>query len=270
VTTELGRFLSLAYTLYRHRSLIWQLAVHDLRSRYASTLMGSVWAIANPAITILVFWFVSVYGLRVSVQEGPPYFLVLFCGFVPWMMFSDAVTGGASGVLSYSYLVKKIAFPLEILPIVKIVSTVIVHGFLVALLVVILIVSGVPPTLHFVGALYFMACTVAFAAGLAWLLSALRVFSSDLGHALGAVMTIWFWATPILWPLQNLKGKALWIVQLNPVLYIVEGYRNALLYARPLSALWPLDVYFWTVTGFVLLLGAGVFRRLKPHFADVL
>ncbi len=268
--SELTRFLTLLGSLHRHRSLIWQLAVHDLRSRYASTLIGSVWAIVNPAITILVFWFVSVYGLRVSFEEGPPYYLILFCGFVPWLMFNDAVTGGAAGILSHSYLVRKIAFPLEILPIVKIVSATIVHLFLMALLLLILILSGVHPTLHVFEGLYFLVAMVTFAAGLAWLLSALQVFSTDLGHALGAAMTIWFWVTPILWPLQNLKGTALWIVQLNPVLYVVEGYRNAFLYARPLSALWPLDIYFWAVTAAMLLVGASVFRRLKPHFADVL
>ena len=270
MTNELRRFASLVRTLYRQRSLIWQLAVHDLRSRYASTLLGGVWAIVSPAVTILVFWFVSVYGLRLSLQDGPPYFLVLFCGFVPWMMFSDAVMGGASGVLSHAYLVKKIAFPLEILPIVKVVSAVIVHVFLVALLILILLASGVPPTVHYLDAIYFLVAMVVFAAGLAWLFSALHVFSRDLAHALGAVMTIWFWATPILWPLQNVNGTARAIVHLNPIVFVVEGYRNAFLYARPLSTLWPLDVYFWVLTTAVVLIGASVFRRLKPHFADVL
>jgi len=76
------RAAAFATKLYANRRLIWQLAVHNLRSRYASTLVGSVWAVINPAITIAVFWFVSAYGLRISFEHGPPYFLVLFSGFM--------------------------------------------------------------------------------------------------------------------------------------------------------------------------------------------
>lgn len=264
------RAVSLSRKLYANRRLIWQLALHDLRIRYASTLVGSVWAIINPSISIAVFWFVSAYGLRITFEGGPPYFLVLFSGFIPWMAFSEALTGGAASVLSHEYLVKKIAFPLEILPIVNIVSAVIVHFFLVALLIVILVVSGVPATLHFLQASYFLLAMVAFTVGMSWLLAALNVFSRDVGQALNAFMTVWFWTTPILWPVENLSARMLRLFELNPLFYIVQGYRNAFLYGRPLFALWPLDLYFWGVTTLVLAVGGLVFRRLKPHFADVL
>ena len=267
---DLRRFLSLIRRLYAHRWLIWQLAVHDLRGRYAATLVGSVWAVVNPVIMILVFWFVSAYGLRITFETGPPYFLVLFCGFIPWMAFSEALTGGANAMLNHAYLVRRIAFPLEILPIVNIVSAIIVHFFLIALLIAILVVSGVHPTLHFLQVIYFLIAMIAFTIGPAWAFSALNVINRDMGQALGAIMTIWFWSTPILWPVQNLSHKALLIVQLNPLFYVVEGYRNALLYRRSLWALWPLDLYFWGVTAILFVLGGTVFRRLKPHFADVL
>ena len=256
--------------LYVNRGLIWQLALHDLRARYAATLVGSVWAIVNPVVVILVFWFVSTYGLRITFQTGPPYFLVLFCGLIPWMMFNEALTGGAASVLNHQYLVRKIAFPLEILPIVNIVSATIVHGFLLALLVIILLVSGIHPTLHILQALYFLLALVVLATGLAWAFAALNVFNRDVGQALGAIMTVWFWMTPIVWPPQNLSGRTLRIIQLNPLYYLVEGYRNAFLYARPLAALWPLDLYFWAAAAALFVAGGVLFRRLKPHFADVL
>ena len=257
-------------SLWAHRRLIWQLALHDLRARYAATVVGSVWAIVNPLILILVFWFVSAHGLRITFEQGPPYFLIVFCGLVPWMTFSEALSGGAAAVLNHRYLVKKIAFPLEILPIVSAVSALIVHGFLLAVLLVILLVSGIPPTFHWLQMPYFLAGMLVLATGLSWILSSLNVFSRDVSHALSAVLTIWFWMTPILWPAQNLSGTALLIIRLNPVFYVVEGYRNALLYQQSLSAMWPLDVYFWTVTVVLFFFGALVFKRLQPHFADVL
>lgn len=262
--------LRLIRRLHSNRWLIWQLALHDLRSRYAATLVGSLWAVINPVMVILVFWFVSAYGLKITLESGPPLFLVIFCGLVPWMTFSEAVSNGAGAVLSHAYLVRKIAFPLEILPIVHIVSAVIVHGFLVGVLIVILRVSGAPVTLRYFQAAYYFGAMLAFATGLAWLLSALNVFNRDVGTALSSIMTIWFWATPIIWPAQDSGGLAMRILRLNPLYFVVEGYRNAFLYAKPLIALWPLDVFFWGLTGATLAVGGIVFRRLKPHFADVL
>lgn len=266
----MDKFPSTFRVLYANRRLIWQLAVHELRGRYAATLAGSVWAIVNPIVVILVFWFVATYGLRITFENGPPYFLVLFSGLIPWMTFNEALTGSAGAVLAHQYLVKKIAFPLEILPVVNVIAAIIIHFFLVALLIFILIVSGVYPTLHSLQAIYFLIAMTIFTTGLAWVFAALNVFSRDVGQALGPIMTVWFWITPIVWPVQNLPSWALWVAQINPVFYLVEGYRNAFLYGRPLSALWPLDLYFWVVTAILFVLGAAVFRSLKPHFADVL
>lgn len=266
----LGLIPSLLHALYANRRLVWQLALYDLRSRYGGTVVGSAWAILNPAILIVVIWVVFVYGLRIASESGPSYFLVLLCGFIPWMAFSEALTAGASSVLNHSYLVRKIAFPLEILPLVNIVSAFIVHGFLVVLLIAILTASGFYPTVHFLQVIYFSLAMMALAAGPAWAFAALNVLNRDVGQALGAIMTIWFWSTPIVWPASNLPAPWLRIVELNPIFYVVEGYRNAFLYGRPPLALWPLDLYFWGVTGMLFVLGAVVFRRLRPHFADVL
>lgn len=262
--------LALLQSVGAHRRLIWQLAVHDLRARYAATLAGAAWAILNPAAVIVVFWFVSVYGFRVPSGPDAPFFLVLFCGLVPWLTFNDALTGGAGAVLNNSYLVRKIAFPLEVLPVVNAVSAAIVHLFLLVLLAIIFLVSGIRLSPAAVQVAYFLAAMLAFTVGLAWTLAALNVIHRDVGQALGSVMTIWFWITPIVWPAQNLSSRALALVHLNPISYIVEGYRDSLLYGRPLGAHWPLDLYFWIVTAALFVLGSTVFRRLKPHFAEVL
>src|SRR5262249_11491724 len=108
--------------LRANRRLIWQLALNELKGRYAATLVGSVWAVVTPLVLILVFCFVSAYGLKISFESGPPFHLVLFCGLIPWMTFSEAISSGTGAVLSHAYLVKKIAFPLEILPVVSVVS----------------------------------------------------------------------------------------------------------------------------------------------------
>jgi len=266
----LRRLVWLFLPIYTNRRLIWQLALHELRARYAGTSVGVLWAFVHPFIMIAAFWFVSTRGLRVSFEQGPPYFLFLFCGFVPWMAFSDAITGGTSAVLNHKYLVSKIAFPLEILPVVSAVASVIVHFVLLAILIVILLVSGVTPTVHFLQVPLFLAGLVAFSIGLSWTLGALNVFQRDVGQTVNAFLTVWFWMTPILWPTTGTSPWTLRILKLNPMYYVVEGYRDALLHARPLGVAWRVDLYFWLLTALVVLSGAIVFRRLKPHFAEFL
>jgi lipopolysaccharide transport system permease protein/teichoic acid transport system permease protein len=257
-------------TLYSNRLLIWRLALFDLRSRYAATFAGALWAVINPVALILVFWFVSAYGLKVSWTGGPPLHLLLFCALVPWITFSEALPAGSGAVLSHQYLVKKIAFPLEILPLVHIVSSTIIHFALLALLLVILISSGHVPGWNSFGILYYLVAMLAFVTGLSWVLAPLNVFNRDVGQALAPILTIWFWVTPIVWPASNMPEWARGFVAYNPLYFIVEGYRSALLFDQPIGHLWPLDLQFWGVTLLLLVVGARVFERLKPHFADIL
>lgn len=263
-------FLNLLRTILRNRKLLWSLAVYELRGRYAATLAGSVWAVVNPLVLIGVFWFVTAYGLKVTFEDGPPYFLMVFCGIVPWIAFSEALSGGTNAVLGHAYLVKKIAFPMEVLPLVPIVSTVIVHAFLILFLLFIMAVNGVTLEWQFIQILYFSGAMLVFAAALSYLLGAINVFQRDTAHVVGAILTIWFWVTPVIWPADNLPDWAYSIIRLNPLFYIVQGYRGVLLYDQPFWFQWPLDLWFWAATLFVLLLGSLIFGRLKPHFADVL
>ena len=110
----------------------------------------------------------------------------------------------------------------------------------------------------------------AFVLSLSWILAALNVFHRDLGQALGVILMLWFWLTPIVWPLNALSGTARWIVELNPMLYVIEGYRQSFLYAEPAWHNWQGGLYFWALTGLLSLAGPAVFHRLKPHFSDVL
>jgi len=262
--------LRLFRTMARNRSLLWSLAIYELRGRYAATLAGSVWAVVNPLVLIGVFWFITSYGLKITFDDGPPYFLMVFCGIIPWLAFSEALGGGTNAVLGHGYLVKKIAFPLEILPLVPIASTVIIHAVLVAFLLFIMTVNGLPPRLPFIQIIYFSFAMLVFAAALSLSLSAINVFQRDTAHVVGAILTIWFWVTPIIWPVSNLPAWAYNILRLNPMFYIVEGYRGVLLFDQPFWFQWPLDAWFWGITLVLLFVGSIVFRRLKPHFGDVI
>lgn len=256
--------------LLANRRLIFQLARFELRNRYASTAAGALWALIQPILLIMVFWFVATRGLKVSFESGPPYILLVFTAFVPWMLFADALTGCTHSITNYTYLVRKVAFPVHILPAVPLCASLFVHVALFVVLLVILAWYGLYPQLHFFMVLYYLLALTIFTLALGWLLSALHVFSRDVGQATSSALTVLFWLTPILWPAQNLQGWAKLVVQLNPPYFIVEGYRSVLLFGKVGFALWPLDLYFWGLTAAMLVIGTSVFRRFEPDFADVL
>jgi ABC-type polysaccharide/polyol phosphate export permease len=166
--------------------------------------------------------------------------------------------------------VRKVAFPIHILPAVPLCAAVLVHGVLFALLLIILAWYGLYPRPGFLMVLYYLAAALLFTLGLGWLLAAAHVFSRDVGQALNTALNILFWMTPILWPAANIGGWTKFVLQLNPAYFIVEGYRSALLPGGHAFALWPLDLYFWGLTLVLLAAGATVFRRFESDFADVL
>ena len=127
--------------LVQHRRTVWLLAVRNMRDRYTGTFGGVVWAVLNPLLLLLVFWFVFGVGLRMGASGGTPFLLVLFCGLIPWMTFSEILNGAAASITGRAYLVKKIAFPLEILPFTHVVTALFTHGVLLIILGVMLFLS---------------------------------------------------------------------------------------------------------------------------------
>jgi ABC-type polysaccharide/polyol phosphate export permease len=255
--------------LVANRRLIVQLAAYELRNRYASTAIGALWAMIQPILLIVVFWYVATRGLRVSFDTGTPFILLMFSGFVPWLLFADALNGATNSITSYAYLVRKVAFPVHILPAVPICAALFVHAAIFTLLLMILAWYGVYPSADFLWIFYYLIALLLFVLGLGWLLSALHVFSRDVGQAVASVLTVLFWATPILWPAKHIDGWTKVALQMNPMYFIVEGYRSALL-PNERTPLGVLDLYFWGLTVILLVLGASVFRRFEADFADVL
>lgn len=258
--------------IIQQRSLIWELAKHKLREQYAATLIGSFWAVLQPLMTMLVFWFVFTYGFRQEVSEvnQAPFFLVLFCGLLPWMSFNEALQAGTQSILAHQYLVKKIVFPLEILPIAQITASIVVHLYMIGFLILMLCIYGIWPNLFFLQSLYYLFAMIMLVTGLAWLFSALNVFHRDIGQTLNLVLMLWFWLTPIVWPAKNLPPKLLSLVQLNPMYYIVEGYRKSFLYHEGFWQDWTLGLYFWTFCLLMFWIGFVFFNRVKVQFSDVL
>ena len=258
--------------LYRERKLIGKLAVNDFKTKFAGAAFGTVWAFIQPIVTILVYWFVFQVGLRAgnTAETGVPYALWLSTGLIPWFFFSEAWNGATNSLIEYSYLVKKVVFNISIIPSVKVFSALIVHVFFVVLLLVMYLLNGILPTMFWMQVIYYSFAMLVLVIALTYISSALVLFFRDMSQIIMVILQIGVWMTPIMWQLSVIPASLRWLFQLNPMYYVVNGYRQSLIEKVPIWNNVYENMYFWTFTLVLLLGGHLVFEKLKPHFADVL
>lgn len=257
--------------LYTYRFSILAMTIRDIQSRYIGTVGGIFWSVISPLAFMLVYWFVFSVGLRVRLAEGVPFIIVFMCGLIPWMMFSEILTTSMNSINANAHLIKKTVFPAEILPVVSMVTSWFTHGIMIVLLLILMVFNKIPLAIGNLGFLYYFVAMSVFTLGLAWLISALNVFFKDVGQFLNVLINLWFWLTPIAWPLNTLPEKYQFLIKLNPMCYVIQGYKQSFIYHElPLVHFGLLDVYFWIVAGLVFLLGGYVFKRVKAEFAEAL
>lgn len=257
--------------LINNRKLIINLSLNDFKVKYAGSYLGITWAFVQPIVTILVYWFVFQYGLRSSSpEEGVPFVLWFMTGLVPWFFFSEAINNGTNSFVEYSYLVKKVKFKISILPIVKIISSFYVHVVFVAFLFILYIIGKVQLSLYMIQIVYYCFCMTALTMAIVYSTSALVVFFKDLSQVINIFLQVGMWMTPILWSYTILSDKMLFLMKLNPMFYIVEGYRDSFIGRAWFFEKYFQTMYFWCFTLFLFILGMYLFKKLKPHFSDVL
>ena len=264
--------------LWQNRHLIWKLAKNDFKKRYAGSYLGAIWAMAQPVVTVVMYFLVFDIVFN---SEGPllidgtraPYVLSLTAGLVPWFFFSDALNHGTMALLEYNYLVKKVVFKISVLPIIKVIAAGFINVFFVGVLLVVACLYGYYPTIYTIQLVYYSACLFVFVLAICYTTCAVVVFFRDLSQIIGIVLQIGMWATPILWNLVDMQvryGDAVLLFKINPMVYIVDGYRSAVMEKQWFFEDFYSTMYFWIVTALLFGVGALVFKRLKVHFADVL
>ncbi len=258
----------------RQRRLIFDMARQDFRNRYVGAMLGLVWSFVQPLVMTLILWAVITLAFNTNAVRGVPFALWLLTGLAAWNYFSEALFMTTGVFQEYAFLVKKVRFDITILPLVKIGSTLVAHIIFLLIVMLILWSSGIWPSLYWLQLLYYMLALVMLLQGLSWLTSALNVFARDVAYIVNVLLQFGFWMTPIFWdsgmlPERYQQSLALFI-KLNPLAYIVLGYRQSFFLHTPFWADMSATLYFWAITGALLLAGGLVFRKLKPHFADVL
>ena len=261
--------------LISNRKLIWTLSKNDFKTRYAGSYLGAVWAMVQPVITVLMYYIVfdKIFQSRSEAVAGDtpiPYVLFLTAGLVPWFYFSEGLMQGTLALTQYDYLVKKVVFNIDILPIIKVTAATFIHGFFAVVLLIIASVYHYYPTVYTLQIIYYSVCLYLLILSFSYITSAIMVFFRDISQIISIVLQIGMWATPILWNIGKLSPTWQMILKLNPLVYIISGYRTSICEKKWFFYDWKYTLYFWCLVGVFYFVGRRLFTRLKVHFADVL
>ena len=257
--------------MYGNRRMIYSLARDDFKKRFVGSYFGIFWMFVQPVVTILIYYVVFQLGFKATPPSSinAPYVLWLVPGIMPWFFFSEAVLGGTNALYDYDYLVKKVVFNINVLPVIKVVSSMIVHVIFVIITIEFFLIMGYVPSLPWIQIVYYSFCTFILAVAISYFTSAINVFFKDMGQIVNILLQFGMWLTPIMWH-YSMMEDFLPILKLNPFFYISEGYRSCMLDGGWFWEKPRLTVYFWIVTFVLLFIGTRVFKKLKVHFADVL
>ncbi|MBL0721998.1 MAG: ABC transporter permease [Sulfurovum sp.] len=250
--------------------LLLKLTKNDFKQRYLGNFLGIFWAFIQPTATIAVFWFVFQVGFKSQPVDNFPFILWLVAGMFPWFYFSEGLAQGTNSILSNSFLVKKIVFNVSLLPFIKILSALAIHIFFIFFMYGMFIYYGYYPNIYWLQVIYYLFAMSILLLGLSWITSSVVIFFKDVEQLVTIIIQFGFWLTPIFWSMKIVPDKYHSLIELNPIVYIIEGYRNSMIYHKwfweePMST-----IYFWSITIGIFLIGRFTFHKLRPHFADVI
>jgi lipopolysaccharide transport system permease protein len=261
-------FANLA-NLLRYRGLIQSLVARDLKARYRGSVLGFVWSFVNPLLLLLIYSFVFTKIMPNQTKGIQPYALFMFCGILPWTWFSSSLSEAAGSLIAGGNLIKKVLFPAEVLPIVSVLTNM-VHFFLgLPILIAFLVIYKHPPDAW--DLVWFPIAVIVqllFTCALALIVSALAVHFRDIRDILANVLTLWFFATPIIYPM-SLETVQMYkpLYNLNPFTHLAVSYQEILFYYGPIGH-WKWLLALGGASLLLFLAGYWLFDRLRDSFAE--
>ncbi|MFA5042483.1 MAG: ABC transporter permease [Kiritimatiellia bacterium] len=258
--------------LARRRRIVLALTWQDLRNRYVGATFGLLWSFIQPLVMAVIMWFVFT-AMGAQPRHGIPFIVWFLTSVAAYNFFAESLGTAAQVFREYAFLVKKVRFQIEVLPLVKILAAAFVHVLFLAVVIVVLLAQGVSVSWFWPQTLYYMAALILLVQGLSWIAATLNVFSRDVAYGIQVLLQLGLWVSPVFWEFEMIPARfqaLAALLKLNPLVYIVQGYRHSLIEQIPFWADWRLMLYFWCFTLAVWLAGYGLFKKLKPQFADVL
>ncbi len=256
--------------LFRYRALVQSLVARELKARYRGSFLGFFWSFANPLLLLLIYTFVFTIVMPAARGEGSPapYPLFLVCGILPWTWFASTTLEASTVLITGGNLIRKVLFPAEVLPIVSVFAGLVHFCFGLPILALFFVYFGKPVfTADLLWLPVVMTVQLMLTLGLALMVSALTVHFRDLRDLLANVVTLWFWATPIVYHLSQVPERFRPLLELNPLTHLVVAYQEVLFVDGPFRD-WRRLAAVGAMSLAVFALGYFVFDRLRDTLAE--
>lgn len=262
---------------FEHRELIVRMASFENKGMYQVHYLGTFWQFLSPAIQVAIYWFVFGTIRGGAPVDGTPFFLWLIIGLIPWFFISPSIVQSSNSVYQKVGLVSKMNFPVSILPTIRIVGNSYQFFIMMVMLLIIALFYGVKPSIYNIQIIYYMICLFAFLFSFSILSSTIATLIRDYQTALQSMMRMLLYLSPILWNIDLITktfttmGPLIEnILKLNPLYYILEGFRDAILgrewfFNDPIYTL-----YFWSLTFGILYVGSKIHMKFRKNFVDYL
>ena len=258
-------------TVWKNRKIAFQLGKSDFKNRFASTSLGSIWGFIQPFIFMIMYVIIFQFIFKQSGPEGSPYVVWFMPGMAMWMCINDGIMGASMSIRAYSYLVKKVVFPVDIIPIISLIGNSFVAIFLFIVATVVCIIFGFVPNILMM--IYVIFCAYCFLVAVTRFTSAVSTLVPDFSNLLGIIMQLFFWFTPIVWNLGMVASNQtiLKILQCMPFTYLVTAFRNCFMEGNIVTQSNGIyTIIFWIITITIFIWGNYIFKKNKKEFADVL
>ena len=258
-------------TVWKNKELIVQLGKNDFRNRFANTSLGSIWGFLQPFIFMMMYVVVFQFIFKQTGPEGAPYVVWFMPGMAMWMCINDGIMGASSSIRGYSYLVKKVVFPVDVIPLISLFANAFVAIFLFVISAIVCMIYGFMPNILMM--FYTIISAYIFLIAITRFTSAVSTVVPDFTNLLGIVMQLFFWATPIVWDITMLSEHHTIsrLIQCMPFTYLVTAYRNSFMGGNIVTQGYGIyTAIFWLITIVMFVWGNYVFKRTKKDFADVL
>lgn len=263
-------FIELLKEQFSSVRITFRLASFQMQSDNRNNFLGLMWELLNPSIQIAMYWFVFGLGIRGNDDvNGIPFVYWMLSGIVMWFFVNAAISEGTKSIYQRYHIVAKMNFPLTVVPAYTVMSKFYVHLAMMALLVVILNISGYFISVFYIQLFYFIGITYLFSFAVALVTSTLATIVRDVNMIVQATLRILFFISPILWLPNLLPDFVQKIIMLNPFYYLANGYRASLLYNEWYFIIeWKLTLYNLGLIGSLFLIGAYLHYKFKDRFSD--
>ncbi len=264
-------FANVCAELWDNKVRLFRLAWYELKNQHGGTFFGFLWNFLNPAFQVLVYWFVFAIGLRRgNDMNGVPYIVWLVIGIICWYYMNQAMLGADLSVINFADVLKRMKFPMSVVPAKTVAANLITHLCSMVIVFIVLLVTGTPVSLSVWLLPYYIFASTAFILGYGLIAATINVLFRDFHNFMNTILRFLFFISPVMWePAKDSRLLQL-LMTVNPFAYILNGYRNTILYGWQFRENLVPGLIFWAITLTMLFVGCSLLQKFRYRFIDTL